>query len=151
TDGKLALVASQKKEILALASDPLLTVKNISEKTNIPLRTIYGMIETDLDFRHEWYTIAAQKDVMRTDIVEDSLFKRAAEEKGGNPAETIFYLKNRAPHRWKDKVQQEVTGADGAPLMSVEALRSFLKDDDEAPAQVTAKQRKALPIPQNPA
>lgn len=28
----------------------------------------------------------------------------------------IFWLKNRQPEKWRDKVQQELTGANGAPL-----------------------------------
>jgi hypothetical protein len=31
----------------------------------------------------------------------------------------IFWLKNRRPDQWRDKTQQEVTGADGAPLVPI--------------------------------
>lgn len=31
----------------------------------------------------------------------------------------IFWLKNRKPQEWRDKIQQEHTGADGAPLVPV--------------------------------
>lgn len=38
-------------------------------------------------------------------------------------SEIIFFLKNRGPDRWRDKVQQEVTGD---RRISLEVLRSFL-------------------------
>jgi hypothetical protein len=31
----------------------------------------------------------------------------------------IFWLKNRRPDQWRDKTQQEVTGANGAPLVPI--------------------------------
>jgi hypothetical protein len=31
----------------------------------------------------------------------------------------IFWLKNRRPDQWRDKQIQEVTGADGAPLVPI--------------------------------
>lgn len=30
----------------------------------------------------------------------------------------IFWLKNRKPAEWRDKVQQEITGADGGPIIT---------------------------------
>lgn len=37
----------------------------------------------------------------------------------------IFWLKNRRPDQWRDKQTQEVTGADGAPLIPQEAPSSL--------------------------
>lgn len=31
----------------------------------------------------------------------------------------MFWLKNRRPEKWREKVTQEVTGADGAPLVPI--------------------------------
>jgi len=43
----------------------------------------------------------------RTQIVEDALFKSAL---GGNITAQIFWLKNRAPDRWKDRYEGQVSG-----------------------------------------
>lgn len=34
-----------------------------------------------------------------------------------DPASMIFWLKNRQPKLWRDKISQEMTGADGEPLI----------------------------------
>ena len=39
----------------------------------------------------------------------------------------IFWLKNRKSKEWRDKVDQEITGADGAPL-KVEVIRRVIVD-----------------------
>ena len=36
--------------------------------------------------------------------------------KGGNVTAQIFYLKNRAPDKWKDRREQEITGKGGGPI-----------------------------------
>lgn len=36
-----------------------------------------------------------------------------------DPASMFFWLKNRRPDQWRDKIQQEVTGKDGAALVPV--------------------------------
>jgi len=43
----------------------------------------------------------------RTQVVEDALFKAAVD---GNVTAQIFWLKNRAPGRWKDVTHQDVSG-----------------------------------------
>lgn len=43
----------------------------------------------------------------RTQVVEDALFKSAL---GGNVVAQIFWLKNRASDRWKDRYNQEISG-----------------------------------------
>ena len=43
----------------------------------------------------------------RTQTVEDALYKAAVE---GNVTAQIFWLKNRAPDRWRDRYEQNVAG-----------------------------------------
>jgi len=43
----------------------------------------------------------------RTQVVEDALYKNAL---NGNIVAQIFWLKNRAPDRWKDKYDQNIAG-----------------------------------------
>lgn len=50
----------------------------------------------------------------RIQIVEDALYKSALD--GSNTAQ-IFFLKNRDVNRWRDKTEQELTGAKGEPLI----------------------------------
>lgn len=128
--------AQIKKEFLRLLPDPLMTVSNIATEMGIPIRSLYGMRGADPIFEKEWIVTMMTKENFRTEIIEESMFKRASDEKIQNPAETIFWLKNRAPTRWRDKVVQEVTGADGRPLMPIDALRSFLIDESDEQKQL---------------
>ena len=45
--------------------------------------------------------------------IANALFQTA---KGGHVTAQIFYLKNRAPDEWKDRVENQVTGSDGGAL-----------------------------------
>lgn len=36
-----------------------------------------------------------------------------------DPTSMIFWLKNRQPKKWRDRREQEITGADGAPLQVI--------------------------------
>jgi hypothetical protein len=128
---KQAKMASQKKKLLELLADPLKTLVDLEREVGVAIRTMYNWRDDDEDFDKQWITLQATKDRVRVGIVEDNLFKRAAQDKHINPAETIFFLKNRAPERWKDKVEREVTGKDGTPLFPAELLRELAGDDDE--------------------
>lgn len=44
---------------------------------------------------------------------------------------TIWFLKNRAPDRWQDKVERQVTGPDRVPRIPIEALQALLDDDQD--------------------
>jgi Homeodomain-like domain-containing protein len=46
----------------------------------------------------------------------------------------IFWLKNRRPDRWRDKTEQEVTGADGGPLVPIINLTIGPKPDPASEA-----------------
>lgn len=39
----------------------------------------------------------------------------------------IFWLKNRRPEQWRDKVQQELTGADGGPVQITRVERVIVR------------------------
>ncbi|MBA7656694.1 hypothetical protein ES703_64621 [subsurface metagenome] len=60
----------------------------------------------------------------RTQTVEDALYTSALK---GNVAAQIFWLKNRAKDRWKDRIEHEVEGK-----MKIEPLIvRLVKDDDD--------------------
>ncbi len=69
-------------------------------------------------------------DDMRVVNIEDTTYRRII---AGEAAaqETIFWLKNRAPDRWRDKVEIEATGKDGQPLIPLAAIRALVEDDEE--------------------
>lgn len=64
----------------------------------------------------------------RTQTVEDALFASAVK---GNITGQIFWLKNRAPHRWRDR--QEI-GVTEMPAFKVEIIENHNKGDKAVPA-----------------
>lgn len=50
---------------------------------------------------------------------------------GGNATAAIFALKNRAPDDWREKVVNEHTGPDGAPLVTRVEIVAATDDDGE--------------------
>lgn len=125
-----AAKAALKEEVLTYLRDPNQTLANVSQLSGVSITRMWDWKAEDEAFDKEWITIQANKDRQRVAIVEDALFVRAAAGKI-NPAEAIFFLKNRDPARWKDKVERELTGKDGTPLIPIEALRLVLSEEDE--------------------
>ncbi len=130
TDEALAKIVTLKKQTLRLIADPMKTVVEVAREVGVVVSRFYEWQQLDEEFEKEWLTLQAEKDRVRVTIVEDNLFKRAAQEAKINPAESIFFLKNRAPQRWRDKVEREITGKDGTPLIPVEAMRALLEEED---------------------
>lgn len=128
----VALREERKKKALVLLADPLVRVQDVAKELGVALVQIYRWRDDDEVFDKACFTIQAEKDRQRVDIIEDSLFRRATMDKV-HPAEAIFFLKNRAPHRWRDKVQHEVTGKDGEPLIGIEQLRKLLPNAETEP------------------
>lgn len=63
-----------------------------------------------------------------TDMLEDSSRRQAIE---GNTALMVLLLKGRRPERYADRVRQEVSGKDGAPLtINVVEVASPITPDD---------------------
>ena len=58
----------------------------------------------------------------RTQTVEDALFSNAVK---GNVTAQIFWLKNRAPDRWKDRYEQQLGGE-----VKIEPLKVVISKDD---------------------
>jgi len=112
-------------------------------KTDKEISTAFGISRsTLLEWKksHPELSVALKIGKSEADTaVENSLFKRAMgytyeELKIVNDGERvektvkqvapdttaqIFWLKNRKPEEWRDKVHQEVTGKDGGPIESV--------------------------------
>lgn len=113
------------------------TDADIADFFEVDVRTIYRWKQAHPDFSQ---ALKRGKEIA-DDLVEQRLFQRATGyshdavkimQSDGKPlivpyiehcppdtVAAIFWLKNRRPDQWRDKVTQEVTGADGAPLVPV--------------------------------
>jgi transposase-like protein len=119
-----------KKRVIDYLEQPELTLREIAAKVGYSPVTIWRWRQQDPEFDEACARAMEAADSVRVRIVEDSLFRRIISDRL-NPAETIFFLKNRAPDRWRDKVEREVTGPSGVPRMPIEAIRAMLDDDDD--------------------
>lgn len=113
------------------------TDEDLADFFKVSIRTIANWKTDNEQFLH---ALKGGKD-SADDRVERSLYQRAVgytydavhfSSFQGNVTETqyrehvapdvvaqIFWLKNRRPDQWRDKQIQEVTGADGAPLVPI--------------------------------
>lgn len=73
------------------------------QKAGIQRMTFYRWINTS----EEWRRSVEEALLSRVGVVEDALYKAAAE---GNVAAQKFFLLNRASGKWKEKVEQKITG-----------------------------------------
>jgi len=87
-----------------------LTMDQIASCLGISTSTLYNRMGSELE------VLEAIKRGRAKGIatVTNALFQSA---KGGNITAQIFYLKNRDSDEWKDRRQQELTGADGGPIV----------------------------------
>lgn len=74
-----------------------------AKAVGVDVTTLYLWMEKDPEFEAQVNAIRDARHV----IVEETLYGRILSGKS-SPAEIIFYLKNRAPKRWKDKQVHKV-------------------------------------------
>ena len=97
-----AIVLRQKRQDRFLKSlEGGVSVLKASKAADIDYKTIWRWRKDDEEFNIEVMAILDS----RTMIVEDALFLNAAK---GNLGAQVFYLKNRARDRWKDKFPEEL-------------------------------------------
>ena len=92
---------AEKLQLLEEWSTQGLYIKDIAAKMGISVTTVY-------DWMNKEPKIAAAIKKGRDksiDMVENALFKSAI---NGNVTAMIFYLKNRAPERYKDRVDNNI-------------------------------------------
>lgn len=109
----VATMQAHKKRFLELLSSGEVSLRRACQEINRDPATIYRWRRVDAEFDSQVSAAQDASDTIRVGLVEDSVFARIIAGKA-SPAETIFFLKNRAPERWRDR--QEVTGANGAPI-----------------------------------
>lgn len=78
--------------------------------------TIWRWRQVDADFDAKLRAAQENADNVRVALVEDSMFRRILKGDAA-AAETIFFLKNRDPDRWKDSRDIRHAGHDGGPLV----------------------------------
>jgi hypothetical protein len=112
--GRTVRTQEKGEKLLAKLADGY-SVTAACKAEGIGRRTYYDWIEADPDFKAQ----AEEAVDAGTDVLEDAARKRATAYK--NPSDTllIFLLKGRRPEKFKDRVEQRHTDADGGPLTLV--------------------------------
>ena len=91
----------EKLQLLEEWSTQGLYIKDIAAKMGISVSTVYDWMNKNPDI-----AAAIKKGRDKSiDMVENALFKSAI---NGNVTAMIFYLKNRAPERYKDRVDNNI-------------------------------------------
>lgn len=107
-------VKKQRQELLdALRSGASVTAA--CRVVGVPRRTAYQWREDDENFAAEWADALEEG----TDALEDEARRRAMES---SDTLMIFLLKGRRPEVYKDRVANEHTGKDGAPIEHVHKI-----------------------------
>ena len=91
----------EKLQLLEEWSTQGLYIKDIAAKMGISVSTVYDWMNKNPEI-----AAAIKKGRDKSiDMVENALFKSAI---SGNVTAMIFYLKNRAPERYKDRVDKNI-------------------------------------------
>jgi len=92
------------------AQDAGLTLLESCEQAKVNAKQIWTWRR-----KHEWFDQEcragiAQRDEVRTALVEDALYTMATSCKAGTTTAKLFWLMNRAPERWRDMRQVAHSG-----------------------------------------
>lgn len=101
----------RKEAMIAALQYALGNVKEACTKMKVARQTHYNWLESDPEYKQRVEEIRE----MRLDFAEGALMKLISE---GNVAATIFFLKTQGKQRGYVE-RQEVTGADGAPIIEI--------------------------------
>ncbi len=124
-----ALRADQKNEIIEQIREGHHSLRAIAKLHGIGARYLFRLRERDAEFDEQVRIAMAAADEFRVSMVEDTLYRRLIAGKA-SPAEVIFYLVNRASHRWQHVYKIEHTARGGEALIPLATVRSALKDAD---------------------
>ena len=99
--------AELKAEFLELFAEGSNAIRAAAAKIGVGVVTVWRWRQQDPEFDTAMVAAQVDADAVRVALAEDSLFNRIV---GGtaSAAETIFFLKNRAPKRWHDVREQRI-------------------------------------------
>jgi transposase-like protein len=125
-------MSAKKSRIVELIEEGIHTLVDIADQLGMDERTIYRWRHADPVFDAACATALEQADRVRVHKVEDSLYRRL-DEGEASAAEMVFFLCNRAPHRWRHVQTIQHTGGEGGPIrhavdltrLNDEELRTF--------------------------
>ena len=96
-------IKEQKKEAFLKSLEGAVSISDACKAANVSRNTIWEWRKKLKRFDKKVNSIIDS----RTQSVEDALFSSAVK---GNVAAQIFWLKNRAKERWKDKFEYDIPG-----------------------------------------
>jgi len=113
-------IKEEKKEALLRSLESGVSITEACEAANVSRNSIWEWRKKSKRFNNKVNSIIDS----RTQSMEDALYSSGIK---GNVAAQIFWLKNRAKDRWKDRIEYEVEGK-----MKIEPLIvRLVKDDDD--------------------
>jgi hypothetical protein len=120
-------------------------IRAVATEIGVAVRTIFEWRRSDPEFKETFDGIWQTRDKALAAEVEDKVFDRIMADKA-SPAETIFFLKNRDPDRWKDVYDASKGSRNGEPvkpLASADSARSKLS----LKLKQMAERGAATPVP----
>jgi transposase-like protein len=102
-------MSEKKSRVVELIEGGVKNLTEIAGEVGVDERTIYRWRKADRAFDISCEAALEESDKVRIHKVEDSLYRRLEDGKA-SAAEMVFYLVNRAPHRWRHVQTVQHTG-----------------------------------------
>lgn len=103
------LTVEKKEKFLANLTEGW-SVTNAADGIGVSRQALYKLRQEDENFADEWDSAIEEG----TDRLEDEAIRRAM---GNSDTLMIFMLKARRPQKYKDRVENQLTGKDGGVLI----------------------------------
>lgn len=111
-----------KKQFVAALEKGTNSMRAIARWLGYDQSTVWHWRQADAEFDKAVFKAQTTADGLRVTMVEDSLFKRLVSGKATG-LELVFFLANRAPHRWRHVQRMEHTGVGGGPIQTEDVTR----------------------------
>ncbi len=96
-----------KKEFITQLENQIISFRKAAQKIGRDYSQVWRWQQNDPEFARQVQAARERQDNKRVQAVEDSLFKRLIKGEAA-ASETIFFLKNRRPDRWRDSPTTQV-------------------------------------------
>jgi len=123
-----ARMQASKKKFLQEYSRGTVSMTHAARLAGVDHSTIWRWRQADPEFDTQVLAVQEEVDVIRADMVEESMFKQIIDGKATS-VDRIFWLTNRAPGRWKNRQRIEHTDGEGNPL----SIRIYLPENGRDP------------------